>query len=73
MSDRNDRRRENDSLQSGEGNQALGQDERDFGAGGQVVERALEPGQDDQPHRDVDRDATIPEGQRASARRGEDR
>ena len=35
MSNREQNRRENDALQSGEGDLAIGQDESDFGAGGQ--------------------------------------
>jgi hypothetical protein len=64
MDRRNDRRRENDSLQSGETDQALGQDEREFGAGGQVTQNPLSG--EDAPARDPDRDRSVPHGQTAS-------
>lgn len=48
MDERESRRRENDSLQSGERDPAYGQDARDFGVGGQTIERALDQG-DDEP------------------------
>lgn len=64
MSDTVKRRRENDSLQSGEGDPAYGQDARDFGVGGQVVERPLN--ENEAKHRDPDRDPTLPEGQKPS-------
>ena len=56
MNDRDKRSRENDALQSGEGDLALGQDECDFGAGKQVETRAFDPGHKDAP----DRDPTVP-------------
>lgn len=67
MTDGNEQqKRRNDSLQSGEGDLALGQDPRSLGAGGQVIERPLEPGPEDAPNRDVGRDESIPEGQHPS-------
>ena len=54
------RDRENDSLQSGEGDLALGQDERAFGAGGQQEVRPVSG--NDAPDRDTHRDGTLPEG-----------
>jgi hypothetical protein len=56
MADREQNRRENDALQSGEGNPAFGQDDRDFGTGGQTVTQELDG--DDAPHRDTRRDTT---------------
>ena len=58
MIDREPNRRTNDSLQSGEGDLALGEDEREFGAGGQVVQRPLS--RNDAPDRKVGRDPTVP-------------
>jgi hypothetical protein len=60
MNDRDKRSRENDALQSGEGDLALGQDERDFGAGKQVETRAFDPGHKDAPDRKAGRDPTVP-------------
>ena len=60
MSDREQNRRENDALQSGEGDLGLGQDERLFGAGGQKEQRALDG--DDAPDRDITRDNSVPQG-----------
>ena len=59
MTDREPNRRENDSLQSSEADEALGQDERAFGAGGQKAQQPLGSG-DDKPDRDPDRDPTVP-------------
>ena len=64
MSRREPNRRDNDALQSGEGDLAVGQDEREFGAGGQKVQRAL--GKHEAANRDVDRDPTVPAGQSPS-------
>ena len=50
-------RRENDSLQSGEGDLAYGQDPRDFGAGGEIATAPLRG--DDEPHRNPERDPTV--------------
>ena len=58
MTDREPNRRTNDSLQSGEGDLALGEDEREFGAGGQVVQRPLS--RNDAPDRKTGRDPTVP-------------
>jgi hypothetical protein len=66
MTEREKNRRDNDSRQSGETDQALGQDERDFGAGGQRVVNTL--GRNDAAHRDVDRDPTLPSGRQPSGR-----
>lgn len=57
MTDPKDRRRENDALQSGEGNLAYGQEPQDFGAGGQTTTAPLTS--DDEPHRDPERDPTL--------------
>lgn len=65
MTDREQNRRENDALQSGEDDPAYGQDSRDFGEGGQQVTDTID--KNDAPHRDVDRDPTLdPAHQRAS-------
>jgi hypothetical protein len=66
MTEREKNRRDNDARQSGETNPALGQDERDFGAGGQRVVDTID--RDDAAHRDVDRDPTIPSGRQPSGR-----
>jgi hypothetical protein len=58
MADRDSNRRENDARQSSEIDEALGQDERDFGAGGQNVQRPLSG--DDKPDRETGRDPTVP-------------
>jgi hypothetical protein len=58
MSDREQNRRENDSLQSSEVDPALGQDERSFGAGGQTVQRPITG--NDERDRDPHRDASLP-------------
>ena len=58
MADRDSNRRENDARQSGENDQALGNDERMFGAGKQKVQRPLE--RDDRPSRETGRDPTVP-------------
>lgn len=57
------KRRENDALQSGEGDRAYGQDARDFGVGGQDEVRPLN--ENEAKLRKPDRDPTIPEGQNA--------
>ncbi len=64
------RDRENDSLQSGEGDLALDQDERAFGAGGQKEVRAVTG--NDAPDRDTHRDGTLPEGADPSNRQQQD-
>ena len=66
MSDRDQNRRDNDALQSGEGDLGLDQDERAFGAGGQKEERALSG--NDAPDRDARRDRTLPDSANASTR-----
>jgi hypothetical protein len=60
MSDRNQNKKENDALQSGEGDLALGQDAGSFGAGGQKVQQALSG--KDSPDRDIQRDGSLPQG-----------
>ena len=60
-------RRTNDSLQSGEGNPAYGEDARDFGVGGQRGQRAFDPGHKDARDRDPDRDPTVAPGERPSS------
>lgn len=57
MSDRDQNRRLDDSLQSAEGDPAYGEDQRDFGEGGQTD---LDP--DSKEQRDIHRDPTIPPG-----------
>ena len=61
MSNREQNRRENDALQSGEGDPAFGQDDRDFGTGGQTV--ADTQGQGRPEDRATDRDSTVPQDQ----------
>lgn len=58
----------NDTLQSGADEESLayGQDARTFGAGGQVVERAFDPGHNDKPDRDVERDESLPPNEHPS-------
>ena len=58
MSDREANRRENDALQSGENDPAFGQDDRDFGTGGQSVTNTQ--GESKPADRDTDRDSTVP-------------
>ena len=65
MSDRDQNRRENDQLQGGEGDVTIGEDERQFGAGGQRTQNAL--GGNDAPDRDPVRDGSLPAGQQASS------
>ena len=60
MNDREPNRRTNDALQSGEGNLALGEDERDLGAGRQRTQVPL--GGNDAPDSKVGRDPTVPRG-----------
>jgi hypothetical protein len=62
----NDNKPDNDALQSGEGDLALGQDERAFGAGGQKVQRPLDG--NDAPDRDAARDGTLPHDAQPSSR-----
>jgi hypothetical protein len=69
MDRRDDRRRDNDALQSGEGDLAIGQDEREFGAGGQVTQGPL--GKNDAPNRDPDRDESVPGAKRPASRKKE--
>ena len=59
MSNREENRRENDALQSGEDNPAYGQDDRDFGTGGQTVTDTQ--GEGKSADRKTDRDPTVPE------------
>ena len=58
MADRDSNRRENDARQSSENDQALGNDERMFGAGKQKMHRPLSG--DDKPDRETGRDPTVP-------------
>lgn len=58
MTDRDQNRRENDARQSSETDEALGQDERMFGAGGQKTQGPLTG--DDKPDRETGRDPTVP-------------
>lgn len=64
MNDREKRRRDNDALQSAEGDLAYGEDARDFGVGGQEEVRPLN--ENEAKLRKPDRDPTVPEGQSAS-------
>jgi hypothetical protein len=57
MSDREQNHRLNDSLQSGEGDPTYGEDQRDFGEGGQTD---IDP--DSREQHDIHRDPTIPRG-----------
>lgn len=51
----------NDELQSGaDGDLAYGEDARMFGEGGQTTERAFDPGHNDKPDRDPERDESLP-------------
>jgi hypothetical protein len=61
----NDNKGDNDTLQSGEGDLALGQDERAFGAGGQQVQRPLDG--NDAPDRDANRDGSLPDNAQSSS------
>lgn len=61
MDQRDEKSRDNDALQSSEGDLALGQDARAFGQGGQKVQRAFEPGHRDSPDREPGRDESVPE------------
>jgi hypothetical protein len=59
MNNREQNRRENDALQSGEGNLAYGQDDRDFGTGGQTVTNTQ--GEGNPTDRETGRDSTAPD------------
>lgn len=59
--DREHSRRTNDALQGGEGNPAFGEEERDFGAGGQTIERPLEKA--DARDRNPERDESLAPGE----------
>jgi hypothetical protein len=63
MSEREQERRTNDSLQSGEGDLAYGEDARTFGEGGQTVQQPLQSGHDDAPDREPDRDRSLAPGE----------
>jgi hypothetical protein len=58
MSNREANRRENDALQSGENDPAFGQDDRDFGTGGQTVTNTQ--GESKPADRDTGRDSSLP-------------
>lgn len=68
MSDREQNRRIDDSLQSGEGDPAYGEDPRDFGEDGQTV---ADP--DTGNEHDIHRDPTIPPGLQPSERLPDER
>ena len=53
-----DKDRTNDLLQGGEGNDAFGEDARDFSVGGQRDSRAFDTNHDDRGDRDPERDPT---------------
>lgn len=65
MSDRNENRRDNDSLQSGEGRPGQGQDEGDFGAGGQTVTNTQ--GESSPEDRRVERESTVASEERSGS------
>ena len=65
-------KRTNASLQGGEGNDAYGEDARDFGVGRQRDQRAFDPGHDDSGDRDPDRDPTARRPEQAEARQTEE-
>jgi hypothetical protein len=65
MSNREANRRENDSLQSGENNPAYGQDDRNFGTGGQTVTDTQGEGRPED--RETGHDESVPSNQSASA------
>jgi len=64
-----DKDRTNDTLQGGEGNDAFGEDARDFGVGGHRDQRALDTSNDDAPDRDPTRDPTAARPKQAEAAR----
>ena len=68
MSDREQNRRIDESLQSGEGSPAYGEDSRDFGEDGQTVADA-----DTGNEHDIHRDPTIPPGLQPSERLSDER
>ena len=59
MSNREQNRRENDALQSAEGDPAYGQDDRDFGTGAQSVTNTQ--GEGKPADRETGRDSTTPD------------
>jgi hypothetical protein len=59
MSNREQNAQDSDALQSAEGEPALGQDERAFGAGGQTVQQEIDAR--DAPDRETGRDTTVPD------------
>jgi hypothetical protein len=61
MSNREENRRTNDALQSGESDLAFGQDDRDFGTGGQTP--VSTQGEGSPRDRETGRDGSVPEGQ----------
>ena len=63
MNNREQNRRENDALQSSESDPAFGQDDRDFGTGGQTVTNTQGQGSPDD--RSTTRDSTVPKDQGA--------
>lgn len=65
MTDDVNKRRENDALQSGEGDLAYGQDTRDFGEGGQTATQPLTG--DDEKDRDPTRDRSLDPAHQSAA------
>jgi hypothetical protein len=63
MSDRDQNRKDNDALQSGEGRPAGGQSDRDFGAGGQTVTNTQ--GEGSPRDREVEGESSSPSDQRS--------
>ena len=60
----------NDALQSGaDGDRAYGQDARRFGEGGQTIEEPFDPGHNDRPDRNPERDDSLPRDQHPSRRK----
>ena len=72
MADRDKNRRDNDARQSSEVDPALGQDEREFGAGGQKVQRPLGGG-DDKPDRETGTTRPFPGASRSRRLPGTER
>ncbi len=70
MSDRDQNRRANEQLQGAEGEAKVGDDERQFGAGGQRTQTPLSG--NDAPDRDPARDQSLPPNQTPTSNEGDD-
>jgi hypothetical protein len=66
MSDRSENKRDNDSLQSGEGRPGQGQDPADFGAGRQTVTDTQ--GESSPEDRQVERESTVSSSDRPDSK-----